>query len=65
MNSDQDIGQNLKKKLNYVISFNNCINNNEEMIFYFKDKNGKSENKHKSYKTLNTILKIKDSFVVI
>ena len=36
-----DLEQRLEKKLNDVISFNNAIKNNKEMISYFKDKNNK------------------------
>ena len=35
------------------------------MITYFKDKNNKSEKRHKNYKTLNTILESVDSIVII
>ena len=35
------------------------------MITYFKDKNHKSKEKYKNYKTLNTILESVDSIVVI
>ena len=51
-----DLEQRLEKKLNDVNSFNNHINNIKEMITYFKDKNNKSKNRLKNYKTPNTIL---------
>ena len=35
------------------------------MIAYFKDKNHKSNNKYKNYKTLNTKLESVDSIVII
>ena len=35
------------------------------MITYFKDKNHKSKEKYKNYKTLNTILESVDSIVII
>ena len=35
------------------------------MITYFKDKNNKSKNRSKKYKTLTTILKSFDTFVII
>ena len=53
------------EKLNVVISFNNSINNIEEMFTYLKDKNNKSKKKNKKYKTLTTILKSFDTFVII
>ena len=60
-----DLEQRLEKKLNDVKSFNNHINNIEEMITYFKDKNNKSKKKYKNYKFLNTILESVDSIVII
>ena len=39
--------QRLEKKMNDVNSFNISINNINEMIQYFKDKNNKSERKIK------------------
>ena len=42
-----DLEQRLEKKLNDVNSFNNHINNIEEMITYFKDKNSESKKKYK------------------
>ena len=44
---NNDLEQRLEKKLNDVSSFNNHINNIEEMIAYFKDKNNKSKKKNK------------------
>ena len=49
LSSDQVLEQRLEKKLVDVNSFNNSINNNEEMITYFKDKNHKSRVKYKNY----------------
>ena len=60
-----DLEKRLEKKINDVNSFNNHINNNKEMITYFKDKNNKSKKKYKSYKTLNTVLESVDSIVII
>ena len=57
-----DLEQRLEKKLNDVNSFNNHMNNIKEMITYFKDKNNKS---NKKYKTITTILKSFDTFVII
>ena len=55
----------MKKKLNDVNSFNNHINNIKEMIIYFKDKNNKSKKKYKKSKTITTIPKSFDTFVII
>ena len=60
-----DLDQRLEKKLKDVNSFINHINNIKEMITYFKDKNHKSKNKCKKYKTLNTILESVDTIVII
>ena len=60
-----ELEQRLEKKLNVVHSFINSTNNIEKMITYFKDKNHKSKNRCKNYKTLNTILELVDSFVII
>ena len=60
-----DAEQRLEKKLNDVNSFNNHINNIKEMISYFKDKNNKSKQRLKNYKTLNTILESIESIVII
>ena len=60
-----DLEKRLEKKINDVNSFNNHINNIKEMITYFKDKNHKSKNKYKNYKTLNTVLESVDSIVII
>ena len=62
---DINLEQRLEKKLNYVNSFKNSINNIKEMITYFKDKNNKSKKKYKKYKLLNTILKSFDTIVII
>ena len=40
-NKNIDFEQRLEKKLNDVNSFNNHINNKQEMITYFEDKNNK------------------------
>ena len=42
-----DLEQRLEKKLNDVKSFNDQINNIEEMTNYLKDKNNKSNKKFK------------------
>ena len=42
--------QRLEKKLNDVNSFNNSINNIEEMITYCKNKNNKSKKKSMNIK---------------
>ena len=60
-----DLEKRLEKKINDVNSFNNHVNNIKEMIQYFKDKNHKSKNIYKSYKTLNTVLESVDSIVII
>ena len=60
-----DFEKRLEKKINDVNSFNKHVNNIKEMITYFKDKNNKSKNKYKNYKTLNTVLESVDSIVII
>ena len=60
-----DLEKRLEKKINDVNSFNNHINNNKEMINYFKDKNHKSKKRYKNYETLNKILESIDSIVII
>ena len=45
-NKKFDLEQRLKKKINDVNSFNNSVNNHEEMITYIKDK------KHTSKKNI-------------
>ena len=60
-----DLEKRLEKKINDANSFNNHINNIKEMITYFKDKNHKSKNKYKNYKTLNTVLESVDSIIII
>ena len=47
LKKDKNLERRLEKKLNDVNSFNNHINNNKEMITYFKDKNSKSKKKYK------------------
>ena len=64
-NKDIDLEQRIEKKLNDVNSFNIHINNIKEMITYIRDKNIKSKKKYKEYKTLTTILKSFDTFVII
>ena len=59
-----DLKQRLEKKLNDVNSFYTSINNIKEMITYCKDKN-KFKKKYRNYKTLTTILKSFDTFVLI
>ena len=60
-----DLEHRLEKKLNDVNSFNNQINNINETITYFKDRNNKSKKRYKDYKTLNTVLESIDSIVII
>ena len=60
-----DLEQRLEKKLNDVNSFNNQMKNLKEKITYFKDKNNKSKKKFKKHKTITTILKSFDTFVII
>ena len=64
MKKNIDLEQRLEKKIT-VNSFNNHINNIEELIYYFKDKNNKSKKKYKKNKTITTILKLFDTFVII
>ena len=60
-----DLEKRLEKKINDVNSFNNHISNIKEMITYFKDKNNKSKKRYKNFKTITTILKSIDTFVII
>ena len=60
-----DLEKRLEKKINHVNSFNNHINNIKEMITYFKDRNNKSKERYKNYKTLNTVLESVDSIFII
>ena len=60
-----DLEKRLDKKLNDVNSFNNHISNIKEMITYFRDKNYKPKKHYKKEKTLTTILKSLDTFVII
>ena len=55
----------IQKKLNVSNSSNNSINNNKELITIFKDENSKSKRKYNKYKTIFTILKSFDTFVII
>ena len=64
-NKNIDLEQRLEKKINDVNGFTNHINNIKEMIQYFKDKNHKSKERYKNYKTLNTILESVGSIVII
>ena len=57
--------QGLEQKINDVNSFNNYNNNIKEMITYFEDKNKKSKKKYVKNKTITTILKSFDTFVII
>ena len=65
LEKDNNLEHRLEKKLNDGNSFNISINNIKEMITFFQDKNHKSKNKYKNYKTLNTLLKSVDSIVII
>ena len=60
-----DLEKRLEKKINDVNSFNNHVNNLKEMITYFEDKNHKSKKKYKKNKTITTVLKSFDTFVII
>ena len=60
-----DLEKRLEKKIIDVNSFINHVINIKEMITYFKDKNHKSINRYKNYKTLSTILESVDSIVII
>ena len=64
MNSGQDLEKRLEKKLKDVKRFNNSYINIKEKITYFKHKNGKSNKKFKTYRTLNRMLKSLESIVV-
>ena len=57
--------QRLEKRLNGGNSFNNHIYKVKEMITYFKDQNNKSKRKYKKLKTITTLLKPFDRFVII
>ena len=60
-----DLGERLQKKLYDISSFNNLFNNKKERITYIRDKNDESKKKYKNYKTLTTILKSFNTFVII
>ena len=62
---NNDLERRLRKNLSDVYSFENSINNQKEIITYFKDKNNKSRNRYKNYKTINTILESVDIIVII
>ena len=64
-NKNIDLEQKLEKKINDVNSLNNHINNIKEKITNFKDKNNKSKKRFYDFKTLTTILKSFDTFVII
>ena len=57
--------QRLEERLNGGNSFNNHINKVKEMITYFKDQNNNSKRKYKKLKTITTLLKPFDRFVII
>ena len=56
LKKNDDLEQRFERKINDGNSFNNHINNIKERIKNFKDRNHKSKMRHKTYKTLNTIL---------
>ena len=58
-----DLEQRLEKKISDVNNFNNHINNNKEMITYFKKI--LNQKRFKNHKTLNTISESIDSNVII
>ena len=64
-NKNIDLEQRLENKLNDCNSFKYHINNINEMITYFKDKNNKPKEKYKKYKMITTLLKSFDTFVTI
>ena len=64
-NKNIDLEQRSEIKLKDVNSFNTSINKIKEMITYFKDKNNKSVKRFKKFKTITTILKSIDTFVII
>ena len=57
--------QKLENKVSEVCSFNDSIFNIKEMTTFFKDKNHKKKKKYIKYKTLATILKSFDTFVIV
>ena len=61
----KDSEKRLQKKLNHVNSFNKHITNIKEMITYIEDNNNKSKKNFNKYKTITTILKSFDTFVII
>ena len=60
-----DLEQRLQKIINDVKSFQSHIKNIKELITYFKEKNHKSKQRYKNYKTLNTKFESMDTIVVI
>ena len=60
-----DLEQRLEKKINDVNSFNNHVNNIEELFTNIKDRNIKPKRRYKNYKTLNTVLESVNSIVII
>ena len=51
--------------MNDVNSFSNSSNNIKEITTYFRDKNNKTENKHKNYRSLNKTLESVDTIAII
>ena len=64
LEKDNDLEQRLQKNLNDINSFINHISNIKVLITYFRDRNNKSKKRSKNYKTLTTILKSFDTFVI-
>ena len=60
-----DLEQRLEKNIKDVKSFDHSINNIKEMITNFQHKNNKTKQKYKKHKTITTILKSFDTFVII
>ena len=52
---NSDLEQRLEMKINDLKSFNNYINNIEEIVTYCKDKSLKSKYKHKKYNNLRVV----------
>ena len=62
---NKNLKQRLEKKVKIVNGYYDQINNNKEMITYFKDENNKSKKNYKNSKTLTTISESFDIFVII
>ena len=62
---NNDLEQQLEKKLNDANSFINHISNIKKMIACFKEKKHESKQRFKNYKTLNTILESVDTVLII